>query len=73
MNWQSIETAPFDQELQLSVIEDGEVHALIFPCRRTAGGWLRGLTNQTVFIRPTHWRVWPTNKQAKKLADEAIH
>jgi hypothetical protein len=30
-NWEAIETAPFDRDLQLSVIE-GDVHSLIFPC-----------------------------------------
>jgi hypothetical protein len=58
VDWQSIDTAPFGQDLQLSVIENGEVHALIFPCRRAEGGWLRGLTKQLVSIRPTHWRLW---------------
>ena len=63
VDWQSIDTAPFGQDLQLSVIENGEVHALIFPCRRTEGGWLRGLTKQIVSIRPTHWRQWQAAPQ----------
>jgi hypothetical protein len=58
MGWQPIETAPFDQDLQLSVIEDGQVHALVFPCRRSAAGWVNGVTRQTVALRPTHWRSW---------------
>lgn len=55
-NWYSIDTAPFDQDLQLSVIE-GEVHALVFPCRRTRSGWFdsRGLR---VSVNPSHWRDW---------------
>jgi len=58
MGWQPIEAAPFGRELQLSVIEDGQVHALVFPCRRTASGWLNALTNTSVPVRPTHWRLW---------------
>jgi hypothetical protein len=37
MDWQPIDPAPFDQCLELSVIEDSEVHALVFPCRRAEG------------------------------------
>ncbi len=43
-NWQPIATAPFDRDLQLSVVErdseQEEVHALIFPCRWTPTGWV---------------------------------
>jgi hypothetical protein len=38
LDWQPIATAPFDRDLQVSVIERGEIHTLIFPCRRTRGG-----------------------------------
>jgi hypothetical protein len=58
MGWQLIEKAPFGQDLQLSVIEDGQIHALAFPCRRSASGWLNGLTQRPVAVRPTHWRFW---------------
>jgi hypothetical protein len=55
-NWLPIESAPFDRDLQLSVIE-GEVHALVFPCRRTDAGWISGAGKQ-VEISPSHWRDW---------------
>ena len=58
MGWQPVETAPFDQDIRLSVIEAGQVHALAFPCRRSAGGWLNGITHRPVAVRPTHWRPW---------------
>jgi len=57
-DWQPISTAPFDRELQLSVIEKGEIHTLIFPCRRTQAGWIDSKTGKPVFVDPTHWRVW---------------
>jgi hypothetical protein len=41
--WIPIVTAPFDRDLQLSVIEDGEVYAHVFSCRRTANGWIDAL------------------------------
>jgi len=56
--WQPIATAPFDRELELSVIESGEVHALAFPCRRTAGGWTHATTGKPVLVDPSHWREW---------------
>src|SRR5689334_18086763 len=56
--WQPAETAPFDRELELAVIDPLEVHALIFPCRRVAGGWVNATTKEGVEIHPTHWRDW---------------
>jgi hypothetical protein len=58
MDWQPIDSAPFGQDLQLGVIEGGEAHSLVFPCRRTNDGWLNGRTNRPVPVRPTHWRPW---------------
>jgi hypothetical protein len=44
-NWEPIDTAPFDCDLQLSVI-DGEIHALVFSCRRTEAGWVNSQVRQ---------------------------
>ena len=57
--WRPIATAPADRELQLSVIEKGEVYALSFPCRRREAGWINAETGKLVFVEPTHWRFWP--------------
>ena len=57
-DWQLISTVPFDRDLQLSVIEKGEIHTLIFPCRRTQAGWIDSKTGRPVLVDPTHWRVW---------------
>jgi hypothetical protein len=56
--WQPISSAPFDQDLELSVIEANEAHALVFPCRRIVDGWLNVKMNSQVFVNPTHWRPW---------------
>jgi hypothetical protein len=56
--WRSISSAPFEEDLELSVIEDDEVHALLFPCRRTARGWANASAKSAVSVRPTHWRPW---------------
>ena len=57
--WHPIVSAPSDCDLQLSVIEDGEAHSLVFPCRRSQNGWVRAATGELVFVDPTHWREWP--------------
>lgn len=55
--WRPIQSAPFDTEVELAVIDHQGVHALIFPCRRQIGFWQdqRGLP---VLVHPTHWRYW---------------
>ena len=58
LEWQPISSAPFDRDLELSVIEKAEIYALVFPCRRTQAGWVEPKTGQPVFVDPTHWRVW---------------
>ncbi len=56
--WEPAETAPFDRDLELAVInEDGE-NSLVFPCRRTELGWQHARTWQLLDIDPTHWRDW---------------
>ncbi len=58
-NWQPIASAPFGTDLELSVIEGREVHALLFPCRRSLRGWINAATQTAVQVAPTHWRPWP--------------
>ena len=38
--WQPISTAPYERDLELAVMDKDEPHALVFPCRRVAGGWI---------------------------------
>lgn len=60
-DWHPITSAPFAEDLELSVIERSEVHALMFPCRRTVRGWINSNTKSAVSVAPTHWRLWGTN------------
>ena len=63
MDWQPIATAPFDRDLELAVFDTaGQVHALVFPCRRTLGGWLDPKTKQRVDVYPSHWREWRSER-----------
>lgn len=56
--WQTIISAPFDRELELSVLDNDGHHALVFPCRRIAGGWVKAATRERLDVSPTHWREW---------------
>ena len=56
--WRPISTAPFDSDLELAVINSDGIHALVFPCRRIFGGWLKAETTERVDVNPTHWRHW---------------
>ncbi|MEW6767994.1 MAG: hypothetical protein AB1342_08180 [Pseudomonadota bacterium] len=56
--WKDISTAPFEQDLELAVIDTG-VHALVFPCVRTEDGWRNAATMKPVEVKPTHWQYWP--------------
>jgi len=58
MEWQPISNAPFDRDLELAVVDRKEAHALAFPCRRIADGWLNAQTRRRIDVRPTHWREW---------------
>jgi hypothetical protein len=56
--WQPISIAPFESELELGVVDRQGAHALVFPCRRTLGGWINAVTERRVEVEPTHWRRW---------------
>jgi hypothetical protein len=56
--WQPIATAPFEEDLELAVLDSDGEHALVFPCRRVPGGWINPANKQWVIVQPTHWRGW---------------
>jgi len=57
-DWKPIATAPADAELELSIYDQGEYHALVFPCRRDGSGWRDVRVNRSVPLELTHWRLW---------------
>ena len=57
-DWHPISTAPPDRDLQLGVIENDEVHCLVFPCRRTEQGWVDAANGRSIRVDPTFWREW---------------
>jgi hypothetical protein len=62
--WESVSTAPFDYDLELAVINFDGTHALVFPCRRSVGGWVKAETRARIDVQPTHWRHWRSNSIA---------
>jgi len=58
LEWRPITTAPADADLELSIYDNGEYHALVFPCRRHGSGWFDVRANRPVPLIPTHWRRW---------------
>ena len=58
MEWEPIATAPFDRDLELAVICYEGTHVMVFPCRRSLGGWINAESKEPVDVQPTHWREW---------------
>jgi hypothetical protein len=56
--WETIRSAPLDRAIELAVIDEDGIHALVFPCRRSADGWVKAASGERLDVRPTHWREW---------------
>jgi len=56
--WMDIATAPRDRDISVAVIDRQGLHALVFPCRRVADGWIDALRGTRIDVNPTHWREW---------------
>jgi hypothetical protein len=57
-DWRPIASAPRDADLELSIYDKGQYHALVFPCRRDGTGWRDVHANRSMPLAPTHWRLW---------------
>jgi hypothetical protein len=64
--WQIISSAPFDRDLELAVIDEAGLHALVFPCRRIVGGWMNAATKERLGVHPTHWREWFAKRESRQ-------
>jgi hypothetical protein len=63
-DWLPVERSPpFDRNLELAVMDNDGLHALVFPCRRLVDGWLNAVTQERLRreFDPTHWREWLTH------------
>ena len=63
--WNPITTAPADRDIELAVLDHDGQHALVFPCRRIAAGWMNAVSGERLDVRPTHWRDWADGGAAK--------
>ena len=52
--WKPIATAPAEVDLELNIYDEGEYHALVFPCRRDGPGWRDASANCDMPLTPTH-------------------
>lgn len=68
--WNPVTNAPYGRDLQLAVIDDDGVHALVFACQREFAGWRSVVTGAHVDIRPTHWRVWDPKTAMDETSSE---
>jgi hypothetical protein len=60
--WLPVSIAPSDGDLEVCVIENGEVYALVFPCRKHGDAWVDASTKKRIDIQPTHWRLWAEDR-----------
>jgi hypothetical protein len=56
--WLPVSIAPADSDLEVCVIDGRDVHALVFPCRKSGTTWIDAVTKKPLDIQPTHWRIW---------------
>ena len=50
---------PGDRDLRLAVIDTkGNVHALVFACRREGDKWKDAVAGRLLEVFPTHWQDW---------------
>ena len=60
--WQPIATAPAHVEVELSIYDIGEYHALVFPCEFDGSGWRDVRANRSMALLPTHWQPWEKSR-----------
>jgi hypothetical protein len=64
--WRPASTAPYNQDLELQIVEDGKTITLPFPCRHTnEGEWINVDLGTSMQIQPASWRVWPHRKSPR--------
>jgi hypothetical protein len=61
--WLPVSIAPIDADLEVSVMDNLGVHALIFPVRKSGNSWVDASTKTTIDIQPTHWKKWTHNRE----------
>jgi hypothetical protein len=61
--WHPVSTAPYNQDLEIRINEDGVTSDLPFPCRHTNGDkWINVDLGIPLQVRPVEWRIWRKGK-----------
>ena len=61
--WHPASTAPYNQDLELRVCEDGTTTTMPFPCRQTnEDEWINVDLGVPLQIQPVEWRAWQQSK-----------
>jgi hypothetical protein len=47
-----------ERRLELAVVDENGIHALVFACYRSEDGWIHAETKAKIDVHPTHWREW---------------
>ena len=62
-HWHPISTAPYNQEFELRINENGEITTLEFPCLHTnEEAWINVDLGTEIKIQPVEWRLWQREK-----------
>ena len=57
--WRQISTAPYNQALEIRIVDEGELVALAFPCLRTnEEAWINVDLGTQIEVQPVEWRIW---------------
>jgi hypothetical protein len=56
--WLPVAIAPPDEDLEVCVLDERGLHALIFPVHKRGSEWVDASTAKRIDIGPTHWRKW---------------
>jgi len=64
--WHPASTAPYNQDLELRIAEDGTTSTLPFPCRHTnEEEWINVDLGVPLQIHPVEWRAWQRAKSPR--------
>jgi hypothetical protein len=65
-HWHPMSSVPYNQDVELRVVEDGAICVLSYPCRRlNAGGWINADLGTPIRMEPVEWRVWQHGKSPR--------
>ena len=67
-DWRPISTAPFNNDVELCLIENDWRYVLPFPCRQTRLGWMNSDLDVHLKITPTEWRRLPEESRTFRKA-----